>query len=211
MYKYRLVLSSSYGRTIVMLALFLLCLPTSARNNNCCFVDRLCRTNDEWVSGYYAFHSNQCAPAVSAAASGSVASSQDGETSQNNNCCFSGWQCDTDDDWTSGYYAYQLNQCDSQSHWQALWQGPQSDAAVSTSSNRGRQAEDEPRRNGNPAQQQHRSNQGADENENIYESQRCTTSEDGTPVCFVRLTSWEAFWRRACSYYLDMREYAECR
>ncbi|MYD11703.1 MAG: hypothetical protein F4X02_16860 [Chloroflexi bacterium] len=29
----------------------------------------------------------------------------------NNNCCYNGWQCAADDEWTAGYYAFQNGQC----------------------------------------------------------------------------------------------------
>ncbi|MDE2855176.1 MAG: hypothetical protein OXN88_13470 [Chloroflexota bacterium] len=82
--------------------------PSSSQTNqpanvdNCCFVDRQCQTQQEWVNGYWAFKNGQCAAAAqtSSAASAHV-----------DNCCFIGWQCHNDDDWSRGYHAFQNNQC----------------------------------------------------------------------------------------------------
>ena len=37
------------------------------------------------------------------------------------NCCFIGWQCSTDEEWSSGYWAFQSDQCDSPTEWQSEW------------------------------------------------------------------------------------------
>ena len=101
---------------LTLMALFTLYLPTIAQIDNCCGIDRQCSTNDEWVSGYYAFQNNQCA---------APAEQQQGQQARQqrsllaiNNCCFTGWHCDTDEEWTSGYWAFQNNHCASQSHWE---------------------------------------------------------------------------------------------
>jgi hypothetical protein len=102
--------------------LFILPGPTSAQINNCCHIDRQCTTEAEWVSGYYAFHNSICAAPQQAEATSPRAPSPPGASKSINNCCFTGWQCDSNADWVSGYFAFQANQCDSsQSGWQAQW------------------------------------------------------------------------------------------
>jgi len=83
--------------------------------DNCCFVDRQCSTDEEWINGYNAYQSGQCA---APAQQQSQARQAQQSPSQVNNCCFSGWQCDTDEEWTSGYWAFQHDHCASQSHWE---------------------------------------------------------------------------------------------
>ena len=134
----------------ILVALFLLSLPAGAQIDNCCFVDRLCATNDEWVNGYWAYQHNQCpAPAQPqptasadidnccfvdrqcATAEDYVAgyfafrNSQCGLPSQSNNCCFSGWQCSTDDDWVGGYWAFRYDQCNPPARAERPDQAPQ--------------------------------------------------------------------------------------
>ena len=79
--------------------------------DNCCFVDRQCNTDDEWISGYMAFQNNQCSapsqtlsPPVSQPARQETASPSQGAI---DNYCFTIWTCVTDDDWRRGYMAYQ--------------------------------------------------------------------------------------------------------
>lgn len=78
--------------------------------DNCCFVDRLCRTDQEWVDGYWAYQNNQC---------GAPAPSQDQSTAttavnlpgQVDNCCYIDRHCSGEQDWINGYFAYQNQQC----------------------------------------------------------------------------------------------------
>ena len=78
--------------------------------DNCCFVDRLCQSNQEWVDGYWAYQNGQCAaptqpqPATPAQPVASTPATV-------NNCCFVDRQCRTDEEWVSGYWAYQNGQC----------------------------------------------------------------------------------------------------
>jgi hypothetical protein len=87
---------------------------TIAPTDNCCFVDRLCDSDQEWTDGYWAYQNGQCAaPAqsysgTSALPAGSMSSSID-------NCCFAGWRCGSDQEWVNGYWAYQNNLCDASS------------------------------------------------------------------------------------------------
>ena len=71
--------------------------------NNCCFVDRECHNDHDWVSGYYAYQNKQCP--VSAAP---AAISQPDDI---NNCCFVDRRCQSEQDWVKGYWAYQNQQC----------------------------------------------------------------------------------------------------
>ena len=90
--------------------------PSPANIDNCCFVDRQCQGDAEWTAGYYAFQNGQCgAPAQSAAqplasqpVSAGVANIASGAV---DNCCQLGADCQTQDDWTQGYYDFQNNQC----------------------------------------------------------------------------------------------------
>lgn len=93
----------------LLTALLIQSLPTIARTDNCCGIDRKCSTNAEWVSGYYAFRHGQCGAGDVAAATAT-----NDEASTSNNCCFNGWQCSTDAEWTRGYWAFHRDQCDAQ-------------------------------------------------------------------------------------------------
>ena len=96
---------------LILMALLPLSIPTSAQIDNCCFVDRQCSTNYDWVSGYYAFLNNHC-PSQSQQQQQSTASQPPASASEViDNCCFVGWQCATDEEWTNGYWAFQNNQC----------------------------------------------------------------------------------------------------
>ena len=78
--------------------------------NNCCFVDWQCDSDREWVSGYWAFHRNEC-PAGPSATQETAVQPVNESTAESNNCCFTGWQCHNNDDWVRGYWAFQNNQC----------------------------------------------------------------------------------------------------
>ena len=96
---------------------------TSAAVDNCCFVDRLCTTGEEWVSGYWAYQNNQCsAPSRQQQPRSSQSQPQTKTSEAVNNCCFIGWLCDADEEWTSGYFAFQHDQCEAPSQWQSQWQ-----------------------------------------------------------------------------------------
>ena len=89
---------------------------TTSNIDNCCFVDRQCHTDQEWTDGYWAFQKGQCAaPAQSqpgASAQVPAPAQSSGAAPANiDNYCFTGWRCQSDDDWASGYQAYQSNQC----------------------------------------------------------------------------------------------------
>ena len=100
--------------------------------DNCCFVNRQCSNELEWAAGYYAYQNNQCAaPGQSAGSapgapesariigytSGSIQPSTsftrlptlDSGPISLNNCCELNWQCNSDEDWEAGHYAFQNN------------------------------------------------------------------------------------------------------
>ncbi|MDE2855228.1 MAG: SH3 domain-containing protein [Chloroflexota bacterium] len=85
--------------------------PASAAGadiDNCCFLDRQCRSQEEWESGYWAFQNKQCG-AQPVPASPQTPASQDAPGVDN--CCFIGMHCASDQDWQRGYLAFQRNQC----------------------------------------------------------------------------------------------------
>ena len=76
--------------------------------DNCCFVDRQCSTEDQWVSGYFAFQNNQCnVPPTQTMQSQPQVSSQPAEI---DNLCYTVRTCYTPQDWLDGYYAFQAQQ-----------------------------------------------------------------------------------------------------
>lgn len=86
--------------------------PQPADIDNCCFVDRQCASNADWVSGYWAFQQNECpappAPTSSPATTSSFFSLPAGA----DNCCqASHASCSSDEDWIRGYLAFQKGQC----------------------------------------------------------------------------------------------------
>ena len=94
-------------RLLLALApLILLSMSAMAQTDNCCHVDRLCITNDEWVAGYWAYQRNQCPAQAQPQASSASQPSADID-----NCCFVDRQCTTDDEWVAGYWAFQNNEC----------------------------------------------------------------------------------------------------
>ena len=77
--------------------------------DNCCFVNRQCATDQEWVDGYHAYQRNQCSASQPAAAVSAPVSAPAGQPVDN--CCQVGWQCGLIGDWVKGYNAYQWNEC----------------------------------------------------------------------------------------------------
>ena len=78
--------------------------------DNCCFVNRQCVTNQDWVQGYHAFQRNEC-PVGTTSAQPTSPQPVSGAPASIDNCCYAGWQCHTDEEWRKGYHAYQSNQC----------------------------------------------------------------------------------------------------
>ena len=83
---------------------------TQSQIDNCCFVDRQCTVDAEWVSGYLAFQNGQCAAPPQAGLQLPVTST-DIDSSGVNNCCFLNWQCNSDEEWARGHWAFYLGQC----------------------------------------------------------------------------------------------------
>ena len=72
--------------------------------DNCCFVDRQCSTDQDWVNGWHAFQNNQCSASTQSQPPG-------GAPAQIDNCCYVDRQCNTNQDWINGWQAYANNQC----------------------------------------------------------------------------------------------------
>ena len=83
---------------------------TAAEIDNCCFVDRQCATDQQWIDGYWAYQHGQCAAPAQMPAETSAQPAAS-ETGVIDNCCFAGWQCNSDQEWTDGYWAFQHKQC----------------------------------------------------------------------------------------------------
>ena len=80
--------------------------------DNCCFVDRQCQSDQEWINGYWAFQNQECpTPAQQPAQPSSQPVSA--ASSQADNCCFVDRQCRTDAEWEAGYWAFQNSHCPS--------------------------------------------------------------------------------------------------
>jgi len=78
--------------------------------DNCCYVDRQCHSDQDWVTGYWAFQNNQCsAPAQSPAPASSQPAGP--APAQIDNCCYVDRQCHSDLDWMGGWHAYQAGHC----------------------------------------------------------------------------------------------------
>ena len=176
----------------ILIALLMLSFPTRAQTgeteiDNCCFVDRQCTTNYDWVSGYYAFQNSHCAAPPQQRQSTSLpsqpqasSSSQPAASKTINNCCFTGWQCVSEEEWTSGYWAFQNDEC--------------SLPAAQP-----------------PQQRQHGPNQGTDENIDINASRQPTYLGDGTILVVAGRTRWAAVWRKVCGDFIEMHDHPECQ
>ena len=99
----------TFALMIFVVFLFAAALGRASDIDNCCFIDRHCQSEQEWIDGYWAYQNNQC---VAPAPSQTVASSPTGGvSSQIDNCCFVDRQCSTDQQWSDGYWAFQNSQC----------------------------------------------------------------------------------------------------
>ncbi len=91
--------------------------------DNCCYVDRQCNTDWDWVVGFYAYRDHQCTapaqpqPQSSAAPVGNVPANVD-------NCCYVDRQCNTDLEWTGGWQAYRNGQCAGSAYAQRVASAP---------------------------------------------------------------------------------------
>jgi len=86
----------------LMIVVVSLCAGAAAQVDNCCFVDRQCHSDRDWMDGFYAYQNNQCA---------ATAPSASGAAGQVDNCCNVDRQCRSDQEWIDGYWAYQNNHC----------------------------------------------------------------------------------------------------
>ena len=84
---------------------------TQSQIDNCCFVDRQCSADADWVSGYWAFQQGQC-PVPEQTQQQTPLQTSTTDSSQANNCCYTGWQCTSDADWERGYHAFAMDHCD---------------------------------------------------------------------------------------------------
>ncbi len=83
---------------------------TSSPIDNCCFVDRQCHSDQEWIDGYWAYQDNQC-PTSTRSQTQTASQSTSSASAEVDNCCFIDRQCQTNQQWTDGYWAFQNNQC----------------------------------------------------------------------------------------------------
>ncbi|MCY4070756.1 MAG: hypothetical protein OXG60_05625 [Chloroflexi bacterium] len=177
----------------ILMALFMLSMPTTSQTNNCCSIDRQCNTDEQWIRGWWAFQHNQCGAAVDSQQQ-QQPERQTRSPSQINNCCFTGWQCDADEDWKSGYFAFQHNQCASQSQWEEQ------------SRNRGNSNRQPQGRNRSPQQQERQwGTVSAPIDISNHETQ-VYYLDDGTPVQVIRVTH-----NHMCAWFpfLDYCQYPE--
>ena len=78
--------------------------------DNCCYVDRQCHSDLDWMGGWHAFQNGQCAapaqpqPATPAQPVASAPANVD-------NCCYVDRQCHSDLDWMGGWHAFRAGQC----------------------------------------------------------------------------------------------------
>lgn len=78
--------------------------------DNCCFVNRHCQSEQDWVDGYWAHQRNEC-PASDQTPQQTVSQPVSTTPVTVNNCCFVDRQCTTDQNWVDGYWAYQNGLC----------------------------------------------------------------------------------------------------
>ena len=84
--------------------------PAPPQNvDNCCYVDRQCTSEADWVSGWQAYQAGHCgAPSQPASSSPQSTQSSAGPI---DNCCSVNRNCTTELEWRAGWHAYQANQC----------------------------------------------------------------------------------------------------
>ncbi len=78
--------------------------------DNCCFVNRQCISDQEWVAGYWAYQNNEC-PVSPGAPNQTAPPAQASQPATVNNCCYIDRRCNSEQDWVNGYFAYQNQQC----------------------------------------------------------------------------------------------------
>ena len=169
---------------LILTALVALTIPTSTQIDNCCGIDRQCDTDEEWVSGYYAFQNNQCAaPSQPIQAQAQQQAQIRRSPPSINNCCFSGWQCDDNEEWISGYWAFQNDHCASQSHWEAQWrrQNGGGDAAGTASISK--------------REPQAQAHQTSFNRRSESQGRRTEPAKPGEVICHDDACRWEHYWR----------------
>ena len=72
--------------------------------DNCCFVDRQCHSEQEWVDGYLAYQRGECPAGTTSAQQTSTGGS--GASNSIDNCCFVNRECASEQEWVDGYAAY---------------------------------------------------------------------------------------------------------
>ena len=82
--------------------------------DNCCFVDRQCQTDQQWTDGYWAYQNKQCSAPATTVSDMSPAPETATSATDMNNCCFLGWNCQSDKDWERGYRDFQVGKCEHQ-------------------------------------------------------------------------------------------------
>jgi len=97
----------------LIIAGFVLCAVSSAQENsiidNCCYVDRQCQSDQQWIDGWHAFQRNECPANQPAAPASAPVSAPAGQPVDN--CCFVDRQCQSDQQWIAGWNAFQRNEC----------------------------------------------------------------------------------------------------
>ena len=83
---------------------------TTAQIDNCCFVDRQCHSDSQWIDGYWAYQNNQC-PTSAGSQTQTASQSPNSASTQVDNCCYVDRLCQTDRQWLDGFWAYQNSQC----------------------------------------------------------------------------------------------------
>jgi len=78
--------------------------------DNCCYVDRQCHSDQEWLAGYWAYQNGQC-PAPVQPQPATPAQPVVSAPANVDNCCLVDRHCQSDAEWLAGYWAYQNGQC----------------------------------------------------------------------------------------------------
>lgn len=78
--------------------------------DNCCFVNRQCKSDQEWTAGYWAYQNNEC-PVSPGLPNQSAPPANASQPATVNNCCYIDRHCSSEQDWVNGYFAYQNQQC----------------------------------------------------------------------------------------------------
>jgi len=105
---------------VVALSAMFAMLSAQSQIDNCCFVDRECRSGWDWTRGWKDFRNGQCSEQTQSVASGAT---------NIDNCCFVDRQCNTDQEWTDGWHAFQNGQCAAPAQAQPQFQ-PQTQTAA---------------------------------------------------------------------------------